>query len=57
MRAVTIKLPDDVYSFLELRAAVDDLRVAEGIESLLVELVRAKVEKRSVEIAKVKFKA
>jgi len=39
MRQITITLPADIAHALEVRAAIDDLRVAEGIEQLLTYLV------------------
>lgn len=39
MRTVTIELPDDVAHRLEVRAAVDDLKVETGIVQLLTHLV------------------
>jgi hypothetical protein len=39
MKQLTIELDDDLYSFLELRAAIDDMRLKEGIEALLDEAV------------------
>ena len=57
MKQLTINLPDDVYSYIELRAAIDDLRASEGVEALLVELVRVRAEKRQMELVKTVFKA
>ena len=38
MRQVTIQLPEEVFLFLEVRAAIDDLKAEQGIEDLLTEL-------------------
>lgn len=40
MRRVEITLSDDVAHRLEVRAAIDGLRLAAGIERLLTHLVR-----------------
>jgi hypothetical protein len=40
MKPLTIDLEDDVFSHLELRAAIDDLRVKEAVELLLTKLAR-----------------
>lgn len=40
MRSVTIKLLDGVAHRLEVRAAIDDLTLAEGIEKFLCHTVR-----------------
>lgn len=40
MKPVTIHLPDEVASKLSVRAAIDDLRLEEGIEKLLCNMVR-----------------
>lgn len=39
-RIVTIELPEDVYLYIELRAAIDDLRPPEAISKLLAESVK-----------------
>ena len=57
MRRVTLELPDDVYSLLQLRAAIDDLRLEEGLTAFLTELARAKAEKRQVLIIRAAFNA
>jgi hypothetical protein len=38
MRIITIELPDVVAHRLEIRAAIDDLTLAQGIEALLTHL-------------------
>lgn len=48
MRQITIDLSDDVYSYLQLRAAIDDLRPKEAIEGFLTEIVGAKMEGRTI---------
>lgn len=48
MTTVTLNLPDDVFKFLELRAAIDDMRVPESLEKFLTELVHARKENRPV---------
>jgi len=48
MRPLTIELDDDVYSFLEIRSAMDDLRIKEGVENFLTELAMAKKERREI---------
>jgi hypothetical protein len=48
MRELTIHLDDEVYSFLEIRAAMDGFRIKEGIENFLSELAMAKKERRDV---------
>lgn len=50
MRKVEICLSDDVYSYIELRCAIDDMRVPEGLEKFLTELAGAKLENRAVVI-------
>lgn len=40
MKPVTIHLPDEVASKLQVRAAIDNLRLEEGIEKLLCNMVR-----------------
>lgn len=47
-RPLTIELDEEVYSYLELRAAIDDLRIKEGVEDLLSELVMTKKEGREI---------
>lgn len=42
MKRLEIDLPDDVYQYLEIRAAIDDLRIKDGVELLLIELVKQK---------------
>jgi predicted transcriptional regulator len=44
-RKITIELPDDIAHRLEIMAAKDDLRIAQGIENLLTYLVNT-FEKR-----------
>ena len=39
-RTITISLPDDVAHDLEVRAAIDDLKLDEGVGQLLNELVK-----------------
>lgn len=48
MKQLVIHLEDDVYSFLEVRAAMDDLRIKEAVEGLLTELAMAKKERREI---------
>lgn len=40
MKRLEIELPDDVYHWLEVRAAIDDERTGEGVTRLLCYLVR-----------------
>lgn len=54
-RPLTLHLPEDVYLFLQLRAAIDDDRIETGVERLLIELARAKMEGRAVVINETKF--
>lgn len=35
MKQITISLPDDVAHRLEIRAAIDDLTLVQGVEQLL----------------------
>lgn len=39
MKQVTINLPDDVAHTIEVRAAIDNLRIEEAISNLLVHIV------------------
>jgi hypothetical protein len=48
MRTMTINLPETVFKYIELRAAIDDLRPAEAIEGMLTELTAAKLEGRPI---------
>lgn len=47
---LTIDLPEDVFKFIELRAAIDDNRPATAIEEMLIELVTAKQEQRPIHV-------
>ena len=55
-RPLTLTLPEEVYLYLELRAAIDDDRIETGVERLLCELVQAKREARPVKIVKNVFR-
>jgi hypothetical protein len=46
MRTIEISLSDYVYSHLELRAAIDDLRVQEAVALLLSEIVMTHKERK-----------
>jgi hypothetical protein len=48
VREVLIRLPDHVAHVLEVRAAIDGMRLPEGIERILAELVKRFDERRSV---------
>ena len=48
MRTMTINLDENVFKYLELRAAIDDLRPAEAVEGMLTEIVLAKLEGRPI---------
>ena len=48
MKQITINLPDDVAHRLEVCAAKDDQRIAEGIVNLLTYLVKHFEEGRGV---------
>ena len=39
MRTLTLNIPDDIHNYLEIRAAIDDLRISQAVEQFLVELV------------------
>lgn len=39
MRSITIHLPEHIAHRLEVRAAIDDMRIAEGIEDFLTKLI------------------
>lgn len=39
MKTVTIHLPDEVAHRLEVRAAIDDITLTDGITALLIDLV------------------
>jgi hypothetical protein len=54
-RQLTLTLPEEVYLYLQLRAAIDDDRVETGVERFLCELVAAKKEARPVVIRETKF--
>lgn len=41
MRQITISLPDDIAHSIEIRAAIDDLTLAQGIEAYLVDVTEA----------------
>jgi len=50
MKQLTIDLEDDVFSHLEVRAAIDDMRIKEGVERLLTEMVMSHKEGRTISI-------
>lgn len=50
MRTVTLTLPEEVYLAIEVRAARDDMRIADGIAALLCELYAARKEQRPIRI-------
>ena len=55
-RSLTLTLPEEVYLYLELRAAKDNDRITTGVERFLTELVLAKMEKRPVQVVKHAFR-
>jgi len=46
---LTIDLEEDVYRHLELRCAIDDMRIDEGAGHFLTELVSAHKDKRPIQ--------
>lgn len=50
MRTLTLNIPDDIHNYLEVRAAIDDLRISQAVEQFLVELVSAKIERRKIRV-------
>jgi len=50
MKQLTITLDDDVFNLLEVRAAIDDMRIKEAVETLLAELVGTYKKSKSVGI-------
>jgi len=54
MRTITVALPDDLVSALEIRAAIDDLTLSQGVEALLSHLV-AEWQERKAQNAQVVY--
>jgi hypothetical protein len=50
MRTLTLNIPDDIYNYLEIRAAIDDLRISQAVEDFLIEFVTAKMEGRKIRV-------
>jgi hypothetical protein len=48
MKTLTLDLPDEVYSHLEIRSAIDDMRIKEGVEHMLIEMASAHKERRAI---------
>ena len=46
MRLISVELEDDVYDFLAIRAAIDDLKLAEAVEQFLTILAKSLMEKK-----------
>lgn len=51
-KPLTIDLPADVHSFIELRAAMDDKRLKEATEELLTEIAMALKGKYKIEVSR-----
>jgi hypothetical protein len=50
MKTLTLEIPEEVYSFLEVRCAIDELRIKEGMEKFLVETATALREGRRIRV-------
>lgn len=50
MRNVTITLPDTIAHRLEIRAAIDDMTLADGIALLLIHMVNNRFKSCSCEV-------
>lgn len=48
MKQLTIELSDEVFHYLEVRAAIDDMRIKQAVEEFLSALVTARKERRPI---------